>query len=608
MTPTIIGLDYLKKLAGEALVKQVQAQKDSYVFEAFTMSQGHSKQQSTARAKVNSFDVTLTYRGDQLEGACSCPVSDGFDFCEHCVALTLHANRISQQMMSLSKGPDKSKVMAYLLSLDKAELAKHTMALLEQDSGNFKRYLLKASLDQETLDLAALKSEMTALTRPQKGLFSQRQLKHFFGRIERFLEELQVVDQIEQASGILKLVEYSVVRLNKLLLRMEDRNNLRQAAVDRLRDLFARYFKSLEGRPEALAKRFAKLWLVDRFEVLGLSPVPYFDHQPLAYQAFLKHRLEQWQTYESASSSTSSFKSLSTSGSSIGSGQLWSLERLARLLLSEPETEIELAERNELENAAQLRVIFEQFREKLSEATMLTMQKLLAKTPEDQASLAQSWLRMGHIEEANALMCSVVEAIAGGGVITKDGDRSEYSSEAILLIERAFVHFAEQDGQIDYLFSLFQRAPVELAQALQDYARKHHANILALRCAMAESLNSHHDLDSQYLLARLYLLNGDAASINDLLAVQRFKPEQVAHLAIGLAKLAPESALPVMVQVIPKLLEKDMASADKLAAELVSLLEQFDKTHFEVQDFLKQIGPRLRANPRFMRSYQSQPK
>ena len=35
------------------------------------------------------YRVTLKWTSRQLDGTCDCPASDGFDFCKHCVAVTL---------------------------------------------------------------------------------------------------------------------------------------------------------------------------------------------------------------------------------------------------------------------------------------------------------------------------------------------------------------------------------------------------------------------------------------------------------------------------------------------------------------------------------------
>ena len=53
---------------------------------------GWTKAGSTITAAVQGnalHEVTLTHNSRRFEGSCDCPASEGFDFCEHCVAATL---------------------------------------------------------------------------------------------------------------------------------------------------------------------------------------------------------------------------------------------------------------------------------------------------------------------------------------------------------------------------------------------------------------------------------------------------------------------------------------------------------------------------------------
>lgn len=541
MSHTIIGLEQLEKLAGSkvyalALERQVQQN-----IEAFVLNQ-HS-----AEATVDGYKVQLQYRGESVEGACDCPESDGFEFCQHCVQLAIHCNRATQQMLSLSKGPDKSKVMAYLLSLDKAELAKHTLALLEADASAFKRYLLKASLVQEHLDLAALRTELTDLTRAQKGLFSQRQLKHFFGRIERFFEELGSADCRGQEEALLKLIEYALQRINKLLGQMEDRTGQRNLAVSLLRSLYALYFSKVQGRTETRAKRFAKSWRVDRYGLLG-APEPYFEKEPEAYSALVQLIRADWQKIVEDSAS---------------GADAWQVDRIARFLL-----ECDQAE--------------------LADRQKRMMQCQLAKSEDDKTLLIATWLSQDLIEDAATLMPEMLR---------------QYP-DSLAVHQAAFEVWTRQAENIALLFPGFVRFPLALGPRLLEYAEQQGSDMVALRERMITELTDAVSAEEQYLRVQLLLDNSRYPEALEAMYRVNLRPEQCAEVAKRLASWSPARSGELIKELIPTLLNRNMASADKKAAELMWFLEQMTSDCEGLDDYVTKHQRQFRASPRFMERLQ----
>lgn len=267
MVQRIIGSDLLIKLAGKDAYQRGLTGYSADKISSF--SQEGDKVEGTVAGKL----VSLRYIGDSgdlIEGQCSCPESDGFDFCQHCVQLTLYANKRTQQLLSLSKGPDKSKVLAYLLGLDKHSLAKEMLGMLEQNAELFERYLLRASLSTEQIDFVNLRARMTDLTRidDKRNLFSQRQVKAFFAKLDQLTAELDPILVSHPHEG-LKLVEYALKRLNNLLSQLDDKWGLHHVSAERLADLYRRLYSAQEGRALTRVKRFEKLYFTDRVNLLG---------------------------------------------------------------------------------------------------------------------------------------------------------------------------------------------------------------------------------------------------------------------------------------------------------------------------------------------------
>jgi len=259
----IISQEQLAKVAGEACFQQGTKNLKSCSISHFQ----HNAQ--SANAIIDSYNVTITYLADRIEGACNCQQSDGFDFCQHCVCLTLHANKMAQQILSLSKGPDKSKVLAFLLSQEKMSLAKQCLSLIESDPEQFERYLLRASLTKEHINYSELKSKLTDLTKKQEHLFRQRQVKHFFTKIDRFISELSLSDLDNEPEKLIKVIEHAFVRINRSLTSIDDSSEQRSECIDSLRQLYAQLFSRISSRPETKAKRFYSLWIADQFELLN---------------------------------------------------------------------------------------------------------------------------------------------------------------------------------------------------------------------------------------------------------------------------------------------------------------------------------------------------
>lgn len=313
MTQTIISHEQLRKIAGQTRFDQ--GLKNSQHF-SITDFHYHNKQ---ASAKVEQFNVRLHYLADTIEGNCTCPDSDGFDFCEHCVALTLYANKLAQQISSLSKGPDKSKVLAFLLQQDKASLAKQCLELIENDPEQFKRFILKASLNSEKIDYSQLKTQITTLTRKQDNMFSQRQVKSFFSRIELFLEELILSDYLNAPEKMIKLIEYAFHRMNQLLEEIDDSNLQHQPCIEKLQALYADLIAAISGKPDTKVKRLYQLWLKDSHNLLGSDMARYLI-QPGSQTKFNELILKSWKDIQSTSSNS---QTLNT----------WQQEKTARYLL-----------------------------------------------------------------------------------------------------------------------------------------------------------------------------------------------------------------------------------------------------------------------------------
>ena len=290
MSQFIVGQEELIKRAGKA-----GYQRGLTAFENAKVEH-YQRDGNVVTAQVDGFQVELKHVGNIVDGHCSCPESDGFDFCHHCVTLVLHSNRLSRQLLSLSKGPEKSRIFAYLLGLDKQVLAKHMLELLESAPEQFERFSLKATLSSEHLDFVYLKSRVTELTRvdDRRNLFSQRQVKTFFSRINQLFSEFEQAELEIYPKDGLKLIEYAISRLTSLLQQLDDKWGFHQQPAKHLRLMYERLFVLLEGRPQTIVKRFEKLYFADKFAIVGLDYLPYLSATNGAIELFHSRACRLW--------------------------------------------------------------------------------------------------------------------------------------------------------------------------------------------------------------------------------------------------------------------------------------------------------------------------
>jgi hypothetical protein len=295
MSEHIISHDQLIKVAGQERYKRGLAASEAHAVLDFNSNSGRIS------GSIQGFESKVRINGEVLEGACSCKDSDGFDFCQHCVHLVLFSNKRAQQLFSLSKGPDKSKIFAYLLAQEKQILAKHLLAFIEQDAAELDRFLLKATLSSGQIDFPELRARVTELTRPNKRLFSQRQVKHYFSRIASLFNELQQADLTQQSEQSLKLIEYSIARLNGLCQVIDETWGYAEPIFKDVQSLFALLFSMHEGRTLTIVKRFEKIFFVDQFEVLGEQAVVVLEQHTEAHKLFFERAVELWQQSQTGS-------------------------------------------------------------------------------------------------------------------------------------------------------------------------------------------------------------------------------------------------------------------------------------------------------------------
>ena len=596
MASTIIGQDELIKRAGKDRYQHGVA-----AYEPARISE-YNQKDGLVTGLVAGYQVSLRHNGSLVDGSCSCPESDGFDFCHHCVELVLHGNRLAQQLLSLSKGPEKSRVFAYLLGLDKQALAKQMLTLLEADQEQFERYLLRASLSSEHIDFTSLKSRITDVTRVEdkRNLFSQRQMKAFFARIDKLFAELELADLEAHQSDSLKLIEYAVLRLNQLLAQLDDKWGLSDTSKERLRRLFEMLFCHLEGRKSSIVRRFEKTYYQDRYLVLGAQAPKILHSFDGAEQLFHARAVELWAETHVALVKVPSSGASKSSLPALSQG--WQWRKLAEQIVELPVPGYALKYRYDW---------IASLREFLIQSPMLWLEWLADVEAEFGAELA--------LERA---MFALTQSTSSEAVAYRAVDLAMRLQNETALQGLARRHATAVIDWFDGDITTDRSANSESAKAPQNESDKSefvsgassasmsHDFLLTLYRSVA-AINPHDDPEERQYRALVQLTrlvekhyDGDLAlalSCDERILID----QRIRILKLIDSKDDIKKSVAVRAKLIPYLLSKQQNRSDDLAAEQTVLLRQnFESTQKTQEDFdrfIENLEPLIRQRSNFAR-------
>lgn len=572
MSYPIVPIPTLRTLAGEARFQSGQTAVAQALVRKFQY------ENRIVSAEVDGFAPKVRYVGDKVEGSCNCPDSEGFEFCQHCVAVVLFANELTRQRRSLYKGPDKSKIMGYLLSLEHKELARQCLELIESDPALVKRYLLRVSLGAEQVDFRKLRSQITELTKHESNLFSQRQVQHFFARIERFLEELSASDYQAQPEAMLKVVDYAIRRVNLALTRIRSRSSAHEACANSLRHLYRHLLDVVPWSIDAKATQLVKLWLEDDFQLL--PPINDFIAQDAALSAAVSLKLHKL------------WRSAQTQPDALTAAQL---DKLATALLENSETTATL-EQNQ------------------------TWRMQLAKNPDDWLRVIDFWHSAGKAEAALDLLVQQLRLHPEHTAL--QNALKSLHAQGHQTLEPLFELFCQHPAALlDALLELTDKAGCkpEMLQRCIDFLQQNDApeqqnmllNLLLLQDGLQDELtppDSKNPLSPSLQQAlQLAMRRSFSDQQRDSDSSSNLEPESMLTLAFRLLPKVPESALLLFHQVLRLLLETQRRKQDELAAEALYKLEQIlpDALRLEHEDLLDGLRTLAHQRSHFLQHYRN---
>ncbi|MBT8125984.1 MAG: hypothetical protein KJP15_00760 [Gammaproteobacteria bacterium] len=224
---------------------------------------------------TETYQVTLKWTSKQLDGACDCPASEGFDFCKHCVAVALTLRETQAQQDQLMKGGPENRIKAYLLKQDKDKLATWLLELIESDRALSQQWSLRADRALGVLDAKALKKNITAAIPYNRNLYRYNQVRSYFAQVETILEQLcDLTDQLP-AADTLKLVDYALQRIWRALDTIDDSGGFRYGSVELLQTTHIQACQRLDWPKQKLAEYLLEIAFDNASDLYPEIPLSY---------------------------------------------------------------------------------------------------------------------------------------------------------------------------------------------------------------------------------------------------------------------------------------------------------------------------------------------
>ena len=287
-----ISDEMLLKLAGE---------------QAFTLGKAYFEQALVDELKTRGKATTATVNGNTsgkvrlhytqkgLDGSCDCPVSDGIDFCEHCVAAAMSL-RARKSQPTLKKSARPVEVLtAYFERQNKEYLISTLVTLINNDKALRQEWLLHADQALGRLDKATLRKRITSAIPYKAAIHRYHRVRKYFADIEKALDKLKPPIKMLPADQQLELLDYAFERLNKATDTVDDSGGFRYPSLELLQDMYHSALSQLEWSDDKKAEHLIQLMMIDEFGFYGEIPDQYLSAiSPECQELFYRKVQEKW--------------------------------------------------------------------------------------------------------------------------------------------------------------------------------------------------------------------------------------------------------------------------------------------------------------------------
>ena len=240
------------------------------------------------------YRVQLRWTARELDGACDCPASEGFDFCKHCVAVALALQKQQTEQETLKKGGEEERIRAYLLSQDKTQLADWLFSLISDDRMLMQEWSIRADNALGVLDVKTIRKCITKAIPYNRNLYRYNQVRNYFANVELITDHLAEIAAQQSPDDVLKLVDYAISRISRALETVDDSGGFRYTALETLAGAHVQALQRAEWKVEKKVDYLLDITFGDMIdlyppipdaylELMGESGIEYFYRQIQAH-------------------------------------------------------------------------------------------------------------------------------------------------------------------------------------------------------------------------------------------------------------------------------------------------------------------------------------
>lgn len=230
-----------QRLAGQnAFEKGVQLYKSNQI-------QNLQFSNQSVKAQVQGthlYQVELTRVGESFDGGCTCPASEGFDFCKHCVATLLEYSDRLEDFEKMRQGPPAVRIQAHIEQLSEDQAKSVLLDMIKQTPELLEHWLLIADVSSGKLQPKDLKKHFTKAL-PLRDIWRHDKVRSYFEKAHQTLTNLFNVIELISAQQRFDLCEFTLQRYDKILERVDDSGGYRLSVFTLLERQLALSFQSL---------------------------------------------------------------------------------------------------------------------------------------------------------------------------------------------------------------------------------------------------------------------------------------------------------------------------------------------------------------------------
>ena len=229
----------IKRLAGNSAFANGQVLLSNNAVSQYTVLGNHIQAHVT---DDSLYFVSLNVLSNGYDGGCSCPESDGFDFCRHCVAVALHHDAQESKLAALIQGSSQDKISALLQTMPRAKLESALEHLINKDKDLVQHWASKADIAFGQFDIKTLRKWVVKAL-PLRDVWRYELVRKYFDKARNQLALIHpLIDELTDTTA-LHICEFILARYDKICERVDDSGGYRFALETIIEQQYVKTFE-----------------------------------------------------------------------------------------------------------------------------------------------------------------------------------------------------------------------------------------------------------------------------------------------------------------------------------------------------------------------------